>query len=151
MAIVSCPKCERKLRLSEELRGRRVKCPTCGSNFLPAAPEESPFEEVGEEAASSPPEQRRSRRPRWRGKPHRGTLILVLGLLVPPLGWVWGNKDLAEMQAGRMDRSGEGMTSAGRVIGIVGSILWLLFLLCGVGTFLFFLYIGRQASRFHGF
>jgi len=34
-----------------------------------------------------------------------------------------GNSDLREMAAGRMDRSGEGLTTAGRICGMVGVIL----------------------------
>ena len=49
------------------------------------------------------------------GKPHRGTMILVLGILglvvCPIIGiiaWVMGHGDLKEMQAGAMDPNGEG-------------------------------------------
>jgi predicted Zn finger-like uncharacterized protein len=31
--VVTCPKCERQLRVPDELIGQRVKCPTCGTNF----------------------------------------------------------------------------------------------------------------------
>jgi hypothetical protein len=31
--VVTCPQCERQLRVPDELVGQRVKCPTCGSNF----------------------------------------------------------------------------------------------------------------------
>jgi hypothetical protein len=34
-----------------------------------------------------------------------------------------GNNDLAEMRAGRMDPEGEGLTNAGRICGIIGTIL----------------------------
>jgi hypothetical protein len=75
-------------------------------------------------------------------RPHRGTLILVFGILgivisCLPLGiaaWVMGNGDLAAMQRGEMDRSGESLTNAGKVCGIVSVvlgaiaiILWVLF------------------------
>ncbi|MBI1903904.1 MAG: hypothetical protein HYS13_22615 [Planctomycetia bacterium] len=47
-------------------------------------------------------------------QPHRGTMILVLGILslvlcpiLGPFAWVMGNTDMQEMAAGRMDRSGE--------------------------------------------
>jgi hypothetical protein len=55
----------------------------------------------------------------------------VLGILsliaCAPLGivaWVMGNNDLAAMRAGRMDRSGEGMTSTGQILGIIGTVLF---------------------------
>ena len=63
-------------------------------------------------------------------KPHRGTLVLVLGILgialCMPLGivaWVLANSDLKEMQAGLMDRSGEGLTKTGKICGIISVIL----------------------------
>ena len=63
-------------------------------------------------------------------KPHRGTLILVLGILglvvCGPLGiaaWVMGNTDLERMRRGEMDRSGEGTTKAGRTCGIIAVVL----------------------------
>ncbi len=62
--------------------------------------------------------------------PHRGVLVLIMGILswmVCPffgiVAWVMGNTDLAEMRAGRMDRSGEAMTQIGKIIGIVSVIL----------------------------
>ena len=63
-------------------------------------------------------------------KPHRGTLILVLGILslvmCQPLGiaaWLMGSTDLKEMDAGIMDPSGRSLTSAGRICGIIATIL----------------------------
>jgi hypothetical protein len=32
--VVTCPSCERKLRLPDDLLGQEVKCPTCGTTFL---------------------------------------------------------------------------------------------------------------------
>ena len=71
-------------------------------------------------------------------KPHRGTLILVLGILsiflcglftgIP--AWVMGNSDLKEMEQGIMDPSGRGLTQAGRIIGMVITILACV---CGLG------------------
>jgi hypothetical protein len=65
--------------------------------------------------------------------PHRGVLILILGIFgwsfsCPILGviaWVMGNSDLREMDCGRMDRNGRGLTQAGRVLGMVQTLLWL--------------------------
>ena len=63
-------------------------------------------------------------------KPHRGTLILVLGILglviCQPVGiaaWIMGNGDLKEMDAGSMDPTGRSLTNAGRIIGIVADVL----------------------------
>lgn len=71
--------------------------------------------------------------------PHRGGLILALGILGIVLcgicgiiAWVLGNNDLKEMDAGRMDPSGRGTTQAGKICGIIGLawqacgiVLWL--------------------------
>jgi len=55
---------------------------------------------------------------------------LVLGILgivlCGPLGiaaWIMGNSDLKEMDAGTMDPSGRGNTNAGRICGIIATIL----------------------------
>jgi hypothetical protein len=66
--------------------------------------------------------------------PHRGGLILALGLLgfiatcpiFSLMAWVMGSHDLREMRAGRMDRSGEGLTQAGLVLGMILSLLEIL-------------------------
>ncbi len=61
--------------------------------------------------------------------PHRGISVLVLGILgisLFPLGiaaWIMGHNDLLEMEAGRMDPSGRGMTSAGKICGIISVII----------------------------
>jgi hypothetical protein len=65
-------------------------------------------------------------------KSHRGTLILVLGILslvvCAPIGiaaWVMGGSDLKEMDAGTMDTTGRGMTQAGKICGMIACILLL--------------------------
>jgi len=63
--------------------------------------------------------------------PHRGPLILALAIMSWPLfcpifgicAWVMGNADLREMQAGRMDASGTGLTQAGQIIGMINSMI----------------------------
>ncbi len=66
-------------------------------------------------------------------QPHRGVLILVFGILsfvvCPFFGiaaWVMGNTDLREMAVGRMDPTGRDLTQAGRVCGIVGTVIMLI-------------------------
>ena len=87
-------------------------------------------------------------------KPHRGTLILVLGILglvvCGPLGiaaWIMGNTDIKEMAAGTMDPSGRSNTSAGRICGMIASILMVIGVLGGLVFFGFFWTTMRQ----HGF
>ncbi|MDY7010856.1 MAG: DUF4190 domain-containing protein [Planctomycetota bacterium] len=79
-------------------------------------------------------------------KQHRGTLVLVLGILglvvcviCGIIAWVMGNNDLKEMAAGSMDPSGEGLTNAGKICGMISVILtivvfglWLLMVLGAV-------------------
>jgi hypothetical protein len=85
--------------------------------------------------------------------PHRGPLILVLGILGLVIGlstgvgfalgliaWILGNNDLKEMRAGRMDREGEGMTQGGRICGMISTILAIISL--GIGLFILLLYFG---------
>ena len=80
--------------------------------------------------------------------PHRGTLILVLGIIgivccfiCGIIAWVMGNNDLKEIDAGRMDPTGRGLTQAGKICGMIGVILWIIGLaiqlLTGAGMFLF--------------
>ena len=63
-------------------------------------------------------------------KPHRGNAVLTLGILglvicviCGIIAWVMGNNDIKEMRAGVMDPSGYGLTNAGRICGMVSSIL----------------------------
>ncbi len=76
-------------------------------------------------------------------KPHRGVLVLVFGILglvvcliFGILAWVWGNTDLKEMDAGRMDPSGRDLTQAGRIVGMVSVLLTVLMSLVGVAFYL---------------
>jgi len=64
-------------------------------------------------------------------EPHRGGLILTLGILsfviagvltaIP--AWVMGSRDLKKMDAGIMDSEGRALTMAGQILGKVCSIL----------------------------
>ncbi|MHC4535159.1 MAG: DUF4190 domain-containing protein [Planctomycetota bacterium] len=83
--------------------------------------------------------------------PHRGVLILVLGILgivccfiCGIIAWVMGNNDLREIDAGRMDPTGRGLTQAGKICGMVGVILSIIaivmqviFMIFGMGVGLF--------------
>jgi hypothetical protein len=72
-------------------------------------------------------------------EPHRGALVLALGILsfvvsCPVLSvaaWWMGNEDLSAMSRGRMDPSGAGITQAGRILGMITTILWVtVFAIC---------------------
>ncbi len=76
-------------------------------------------------------------------RPHRGVLILVLGILgivlCMPLGiasWVMGSGDLAAMNRGEIDPSGRSMTQAGKVCGIISVVLAALGILIFIGMFI---------------
>ncbi len=62
--------------------------------------------------------------------PHRGALILTFGILGVaccfPFGiaaWVMGNNDMKQIEAGTMDPTGKGTTNAGKICGIIGTVL----------------------------
>lgn len=81
-------------------------------------------------------------------KPHRGTVILVLGILgivvcgiCGIVAWVMGNADLREIDAGLMDPAGRGTTQAGKILGMIsvglmalGIVLWLIMMVIGLGA-----------------
>jgi hypothetical protein len=110
----------------ELIAQKEARCPYCG-------------EDVGEEEER--PWERRQRRPVRRDcEPHRGQLVLILGIVslvalacggfgavvglpCAIIAWILGTKDLARMEAGTMDPEGQGITQAGRVCGIVGTII----------------------------
>ncbi len=73
---------------------------------------------------------RRRREPADYEEPHRGVLVLVLGIIglvtCPVLGiaaWLMGANDLKAMDEGRMDPEGRQLTLAGKVLGIVATVL----------------------------
>lgn len=62
--------------------------------------------------------------------PHRGVLILVLGILgiaccviCGIIAWAMGSSDLKQMDTGLRDPAGRGLTQAGKICGIVSVIL----------------------------
>lgn len=86
-------------------------------------------------------------------KPHRGTLILVLGILgliicgpLAIVAWILGSADLKEMDAGTMDPAGRSNTNVGKILGIVGTILMILGLLVAIIAFGLF---GVAAAAHH--
>lgn len=85
--------------------------------------------------------------------PHRGTLILVLGILslvccsvFGPFAWMMGNADMKAIREQRMDPAGEGTTNAGRICGIIGTVLLGLSLVWVLGWVVFGLFAAGQAS-----
>jgi hypothetical protein len=169
-SVMSCPSCQAKVSVPEELVGKQVQCPQCKHIFTIKAPTADAYEEAAPTPAAPAPVPRSvtpsdqdewddaPRRRRYeedddyglhrRLAPHRGAAVLTLGILslvvcgpiMGPIAWVMGNNDLREMQEGRMDPSGEGITQAGRIIGIVATIfsalgltIWCLFFMAAAG------------------
>jgi len=86
-------------------------------------------------------------------KPHRGAVVLTLGIvglvfstacgfIVGIIAWVMGNADLKEMDAGRMDPSGRGLTQAGKICGIISTVIGALGLVVGLLWILLVVVIG---------
>lgn len=219
-SIVDCPSCNRKLRVPDELLGKKVKCPTCATVFAassfapptepppappptmtppvpaaaadqphlnlsleesdasakqggsqpqpvsPPSPSPRPTDQEGDyktcpycreqirreatrcrhcgeslggvEGEDERPWEQPQRRPVRRDcDPHRGSLVLTFGIIslvslaiCGPVGlpfgitaWVLGQSDLKKMRSGVMDPEGIGMTQAGWICGIVGTII----------------------------
>jgi predicted Zn finger-like uncharacterized protein len=98
--------------------------------------------------------------PRWsrHGReyvPHRGALILIVGIfsivmpcpltgvILGPIAWIMGNTDIQEIRTGQMDPDGEGLVNAGRICGMIGTILHAIALIpCCVVSGLFFHMVG---------
>ena len=78
-------------------------------------------------------------------EPHRGTLILVFGLLsllgiflpLAPIAWWMGTIDELKMEEGTMDPSGRKATEVGRFLGMFVTIVVPVFLLGGLFLNLF--------------
>ena len=179
--LMNCPQCERRLRVPDQLRGQSVKCPTCGTIFTAPLEIVQGISEIGMEDEEAAPTEiyqderitsqggtgasgepllgayedaaQRPRRPRRVDlKPHRGSLILILGILsivvcgfLGPVAWIMGSSDLKEIRAGRMDAEGEGTTNAGRICGIIGTFVQLVIPLC-CGPLIMILFLSSRVD-----
>ena len=77
-------------------------------------------------------------------RPHRGAIILVLGILsflvcfiLGIVAWVMANSDLKAMRMGTMDPSGEGLTKAGKIIAIISIVLNIISIIIMLAVFVF--------------
>lgn len=157
-AVITCPACKRTLQVPASYFGQTVQCPECRHQFTAEADASAVTSSRPAPPLNEPEPAPRRRRddeddldyddvPRIRqsGVPHRGGMILALGLIgfvmfpwatviCAPMAWMMGNTDLAEIRAGRMDPSGDGMVQAGRILGIIGTILMLVSaaFVCGI-------------------
>jgi hypothetical protein len=182
--LVACPSCGVALNVPENMIGLKVRCASCSTAFTASEPppEPAPSQSLGEDryregpSTADPPERswrdddrRDEDRPprdfdddydtgrryiRRDLLPHRGSLILTLGIISIVTGTVgalicffggfiaiglgitatlMGRGDLRQIDAGSMDPDGRGQTKAGVICGIVGMVCGtLVLLLCGV-------------------
>lgn len=73
----------------------------------------------------------------------QATTVLVLGIIgilccgpLSIVAWIMGQNEINGIDGGRRDPSQRGTANAGRILGIVGTIIWAgLFLLGVLGTF----------------
>jgi hypothetical protein len=127
-----CPYC------GEQITTGTYRCPFCGEDL--AEEDDRPWER---------PYGARVRRD---SLPHRGTLILVFGILSFVLGqfiglgfgiaaWIMGHNDLKRIKAGDMDPAGTSLTKAGWICGIIGTIFQSVMLLFTAGMIGFMIYM----------
>jgi hypothetical protein len=181
---IACPSCQRQLQVPEQYLGQKVQCPECRHMFVatttsvsaqppppPAGNTPKPKPRRYDDDENETPRRRRDfdddddddfedfhhpRRLRNRFAPHRGGLIMALGLValvggmslcgVPavlgPVAWALGSWDLRKIREGRMDPEGASMTQTGQVCGIVATVLLIL------GAPIFCLLVGADPGNF---
>jgi len=78
--------------------------------------------------------------PAAQGSSSQATMALVLGIvgivccgLAAPVAWWMGQKELAAIDAGTNPESGRGLATAGKILGIIGTILLVLGLIWMIG------------------
>lgn len=86
--------------------------------------------------------------------PHRGAVILALGILSLLLcficgifGWIMANNDLRQMSRGTMDPTGVQLTQAGKILSIVGVVLQCAALLLWFCMFGFMVLVAGAGAR----
>jgi predicted Zn finger-like uncharacterized protein len=160
--VADCPSCRRQLRVPDDLLGKLVKCPSCGTTFTAGGAAPTASVRPADPPPAAPPPGPEGPAGRYGGVtdfgdpdvfrrdfvPHRGGVVLAMGILsivccgviFGPIAWVMANNDLPQIRAGRMDPAGEGLTNAGKVCGIIGVIKAALEVVClgfsGIASFL---------------
>jgi hypothetical protein len=88
------------------------------------------------------------------GSSSNATLILVLGILslvccglLGPVAWIMGNNALRDIDAGIGNPSDRGLVVAGRILGIIATVLMVLVILIYGMIFLLALLGGGVATR----
>jgi len=176
----TCKECSNQLAVPEEHAGKNARCPSCqainlipgASAIPPAAPSTPPFAVGDGKAESNPFENPVAPSPNYASpysgamshpaqyqggyqEPHRGGLILTLGILslfcnmmmIPGiLAWVLGSGDLKKMKAGMMDPSGYGTTQAGMIIGIIATCLVIIVAIFYIAMIVFVIFVGAAGA-----
>ena len=137
--LVRCSGCSALLRLPQLKPGQRFRCPRCGheAEQAEAVVEAAPVDEPPAIEASpyTPPAAAAS--PGYPGTAYRlppqGTTILLLGIfgllccgILAPIAWVMGHQQLREIDLGVRDPRDRSTTQAGMILGIIGTVLWIL-------------------------
>ena len=170
----NCSSCSTTLRVPDEHLGKQARCPKCQtlnlvqpSTGIPASPQ-SDSESLG----AAPQPVKPSANPYAVGQrsvlppgsmaghayqtAHRGGVVLTLGILslacnvmlIPGiLAWILGHADLKQMNAGKMDPEGRGLTQAGMVLGIIGTLMAGLALLFYFGMIVFVIFAGAAGAN----
>jgi hypothetical protein len=157
--IVTCPSCEIPLDVPETLLGRTVRCASCANTFSTSTEPSSagaPLQgrrPLRSDEVETEDEAPWARGPRRDLLPHRGGMILTLGIIsvalspfalcsIPGLvfgtaslalgitGLVLGQADLRRMRTHRMDPDGRGTTNAGWICAIIGTCISSLAMAC---------------------
>lgn len=151
----SCGQCQSILRVPKEHAGKLARCPQC--DFIDTIPlatnigNEPPLnrepngQRPGDQSTAYPstttptprsskpydsPNASQKEAPRL--APHRGSIILVLGILsvvsncclIPGIfAWSMGSTDLSKIAAGKMDPNGEQLTRIGMILGIIATCI----------------------------
>lgn len=142
----SCKSCGTTLRVPDEHLGKQARCPQCQNlNVVQAEPLAA---DLYSNLGGDPVTPIKAANPYATGQgsihtpggmaghaypsAHRGGLILAIGIMsivcnfmaIPGiLAWVMGRSDLKQMDAGRMDPEGRGLTMAGMIMGMIMTII----------------------------
>ena len=140
---ITCSNCQAILRVADEHAGKSARCPQCSTvmpiPLTPLPPEnawqETPTQYQSPQAQSHAAEDSNPYASPRAGSTtslvaHRGFLILILGIAsIPCCGLIgipaiiMANEDLRKIDAGIMNPEGRGLTTAGKILGIIGLIV----------------------------
>jgi hypothetical protein len=166
-SLVNCPSCGKQLNVPDELMGKQVRCADCARTFVAEQPRAVAPPPLPVPARSRPDDDfddddRPARRKRADYEPHRGGLILALGIISLVVGgigivtgiiaWVMGRADLKKIEAGVMDPEGKQTTQIGYIMGMIGAILHGIGLIVACGIFILWImaigiFAGSAASK----